>query len=295
MMDKGVLWYNFENACGGEGMIRALFFDLDGTLLNSNKRVDDSSVDAIRWARKRGVKAYFASARSPRLDQTLLWTDREFSLFDGGVYCNGACAYIGGEMTYSFMDADAVKEIIGIVSEYPNVHLSLHMPDEGYAFNFTPDASMDQSWGLKNARIVPINDEAIHATTKILVFYDRLVDSKSVLPDALVNAFHEKIGDRARFYVTDQGKTVQFSNKGVSKLSAIQRIQKMLSFKDDEISVFGDDVNDLEMISHYKNSVCMGNGAPKVKEKAGFVTRSNDENGIAYAIHNYLFGWEEQK
>ena len=33
LMKKGFLWYNFENACGGEGMIRALFFDLDGTLL----------------------------------------------------------------------------------------------------------------------------------------------------------------------------------------------------------------------------------------------------------------------
>ncbi|MBE5792359.1 MAG: HAD family hydrolase [Clostridiales bacterium] len=276
-------------------MIRALFFDLDGTLLNSNKRVDDSSVDAIRWARKMGAKAYFASARSPRLDQTLLWTEREFSLFDGGVYCNGACAYINGEMTYSFIDADVVNEIIEIVSEFQNVHLSLHMPEEGYAFNFPPDASMDQTWGLKNARIVPIDDGAIHATTKILVFYDRLVDSKNVLPDALVNVFHDKIGDRARFYVTDQGKTVQFSNKGVSKLSAIQRIQKMLFLKDDEISVFGDDVNDLEMISYYKNSVCMGNGAPQVKEKAGFVTRSNDENGIAHAIHNYLFEMEGRK
>ncbi len=271
-------------------MIRALFFDLDGTLLNSNKRIDDSSVQAIRLAREKGAKAYFASARSPRLDQTLLWMEREFSLFDGGVYCNGACAFIDGEMTYSFMDAEVVKEIIGIVSGFQNVHLSLHMPDEGYAFNFMPDPSMDQTWGLKNARIVPISDEVMKATTKILVFYDRLVDAKDVLPEALINAFHEKIGDRARFYVTDQGKTVQFSQKGVSKLSSIMRIQEMLNLKDDEIAVFGDDVNDLEMISHYKNSVCMGNGAQAVKDKAGFVTLGNDENGIAHAIEKYLFG-----
>lgn len=276
-------------------MIRALFFDLDGTLLNTEKRVDDASVGAIRKAGDRGIKAYFASARSPRLDQTLLWTDREFSLFDGGIYCNGACAYTDGEMQYSFMDADAVREIIRIVSGYKNVHLSLHMPEEGYAFNFTPDAEMDHTWGLKNARITEITEEAIRSTTKILVFYDHLTDAGEMLPKGLIDAFYEKISDRARFYVTDQGKTVQFAAQGVSKLSAIKKFQQLLNLKDDEICVFGDDVNDLEMISYYKHSVAMGNGADAVKEKAGFVTRGNDENGIAYAIENYILNGEDDQ
>lgn len=274
-------------------MIRAMFFDLDGTLLNSRKLVDESSVQAIRSARERGMKVYFASARSPRLDQTLLWTEREFSLFDGGIYCNGACTSLNGETAYSFMEAGIVSEIIGIVSKFENVHLSLHMPDEGYAFNFTPDETMDQTWGLKNACITPINDEAIRNTTKILVFYDRLTDSVKELPEALILAFCEKIGDNARFYVTDQGKTVQFGAKGVSKLTLVQRVQKMLGLTDEEICVFGDDVNDLEMISYFKHSVCMGNGAEAVREKAGFVTKSNDENGIAYAIWNYLIDGED--
>lgn len=273
-------------------MIRALFFDLDGTLLNSKKRVDDTSVRAIQKARDRGIKAYFASARSPRLDQTLLWTDREFSLFDGGIYCNGACAFIGGEMTYTFMDADAVRDIVAIVSKYENVHMSLHMPDEGYAFNFAPDAGMDYTWGLKNARITQINGEAVLSTTKILVFYDRLTDAKDELPKELIDEFHEKIAGRACFYVTDQGRTVQFAGKDVSKLSSIKRVQAMMKLKDGEICVFGDDVNDLEMISHYKNSVAMGNGADAVKEKAGFVTKGNDENGIEFAIDNFVLNGE---
>ena len=57
-----------------------------------------------------------------------------------------------------------------------------------------------------------------------------------------------------------------------------------LGFDKDEIAVFGDDVNDLEMISYYKHSVAMGNGDARVKEKASFVTRSNDEDGIAFAL-----------
>lgn len=270
-------------------MIKALFFDLDGTLLTSEKRVSDSSVQALMHARQQGAQIYFASARSPRLDQTLLWTDREFSLFDGGIYCNGACTYAGNEYKYAFIDSDAVRRIIRIVSDFKDVHLSLHMPDEGYAFNFEPDSSMDVTWGLKNARIVPVNRESIQNTIKILIFYDHLTDSERVLPEPLIGALNEQVSKSTRFYITDRGRTVQFSKKGVSKLSAIRSIQKSLNISDDEVSVFGDDVNDLEMISFYKNSVAMGNAAGEIKQRAGFVTRTNDDDGIAHAIFSELF------
>ena len=59
-------------------MIRAIFFDLDGTLLNSAKKIPASARTAIVDYRKRGVQIFFATARSPRLDQTLNWTEEEF-------------------------------------------------------------------------------------------------------------------------------------------------------------------------------------------------------------------------
>ena len=275
-------------------MIKAVFFDLDGTLLNTGKRVPDSAIDAIRAMRQRGIKIFFASARSPRLDQTLGWGDKEFSLFDGGIYCNGASVKMDGEIKSYYMDTCAVKEIIEIVSKYESVHLSLHAPDEGYAFNFRIDESMNKTWGLETANVTEIDENAIHTTIKVLVFYKHLTDSDQCLPEALIDEFTEKLSSRTRFYVTDAGRTVQFGAKDVSKLSAIRRVQDSYQFRDDEISVFGDDVNDLEMISYYKNSVAMGNGASEVKQQAGFVTKANDDDGIAYAVYQYLINEREE-
>lgn len=269
-------------------MVKAVFFDLDGTLLNSKKRVPDSAIHAIQALRAKGIKTYFASARSPRLDQTLDWTQREFSLFDGGIYCNGATVHINGEMQSSFIDSEAVLDIINIVSKYPSVHLSLHSPDEGYAFNFQIDESMNKTWGLETARITEMDDRAISSCLKILVFYNHLTDSAALLPEALTDEFSEKLSMRTKFYISDGGKTVQFSAKDVSKLSAIRRVANELNISDDEICVFGDDTNDLEMISCFKNSVAMGNGAQSVKAHAGFITKTNDEDGIAYAIFEYI-------
>ncbi|MBQ2989721.1 MAG: HAD hydrolase family protein, partial [Clostridia bacterium] len=48
------------------------------------------------------------------------------------------------------------------------------------------------------------------------------------------------------------------------------------------------DINDLEMISFYPASVAMGNAAPQVKAAAGFITRTNDEDGVAYALSRFI-------
>ena len=52
----------------------------------------------------------------------------------------------------------------------------------------------------------------------------------------------------------------------------------------DEICVFGDDLNDLEMIRAFPESVAMGNGAEEVKMAAKYIAPANDEDGIAQAI-----------
>ena len=150
-------------------MIKALFFDLDGTLFNSEKRIPDSARAAILRCRERGVKVFFATARSPRLRQTLNWTDADFALFDGSVYANGGCVEFDGEQRFCMIDPCAVRICIENVRKFENMHISLHTPQDGYAFNFQPDAILIESWGLQEARILNIDDQTIAETTKIMI------------------------------------------------------------------------------------------------------------------------------
>ena len=269
-------------------MIKALFFDLDGTLLDSKKKIPPSARDAILAWRQRGTKVFFASARSPRLDQTLGWTGREFDLFDGGIYSNGASVDFMGKWHFSYIHPDAVRACVEAAKAH-EVHLSLHMPGEGYAFNFPVEACMHASWGLENARILPIDEESMNNTVKVLVFTRHLTDSVDALPDALLGRIREQCAALARVYVTDAGRTVQLSSLEAGKTNAIERIRKALSLQKDEVLVFGDDVNDLEMLSFYPHSVAMGNGCDEAKKAARYVTLANDADGIAHAL-NMLIG-----
>lgn len=269
-------------------MIRAVFFDLDGTLLSSEKRIPESAKAAIRRCRDKGVRVYFATARSPRLDQTLGWTQEEFALFDGSIYSNGACIMLDGTPQYRFIDPWAVRACVEKAAAYEALHLSLHMANEEYAFNFPVAKSMYQSWGLANARICALDENAMKHTTKMLLFYDHLTDSQRVLPQEVVETIRSCCGTLAKVYMSDEGRTLQISGREAGKLSAIEQIRKEMGWNMDEVAVFGDDMNDLEMITFYPNSVAMGNAVQQVKDAAGFVTHTNDEGGVACALEKLL-------
>ena len=269
-------------------MIKALFFDLDGTLLNSQKRIPSSVRDALLDCRRHGVKVFFATARSPRLDQTLGWSADEFALFDGGIYANGACVHFEGHEVYRYIDPIAVERCIQQANLFSDVHYSLHMPKDGYAFNFPVEPCMTQSWGLAQARICPISQEVIRQTVKLLIFYDHLTDSQRKLPCALTAGVREACSGLANVYLTDEGRTIQLSGAGVGKCNAIEAIRQKLQLTVEETAVFGDDVNDLEMIAFYPNSVAMGNAVVSVKKAAAFVTRENDADGVSYALGHLL-------
>lgn len=269
-------------------MIRALFFDLDGTLLDSGKKIPQSACRAIRRCREKGVKVFFATARSPRFGQTLKWTQEEYDLFDGAIYANGACVELDGRRQFSIIDPAFVRDCVRTVRDFQNVHMSLHTPDDGYAFNFERDEKLMESWNLKDAILHEIDEETMNQTVKMMIFYDRLMDSTRELPPELSKTLASICDGRANVYVTDAGRSIQASAKDAGKLNAIERLRTALRLNPDEIAVFGDDYNDLEMISHYPSSVAMGNAVPQVKAAAGLITKSNDENGIAYALENLL-------
>ncbi len=268
--------------------MKALFFDLDGTLLDSMKRIPDSAVEALRAAQAKGVRVYLASARSPRLGETLGWTAREFDLFDGGVYSNGGYVEAAGQGRYAFIDPQAVRGCVEAVSRTGDIHLSLHSPGHGYTLNFPLTETLKKSWGITEENLRPLDAHTMSRTAKMLVFRRELVGETEPLPTALWRELSAICEGRARCYLTDQGASVQITSLEAGKLVAIRSIQAEMSWADEEIAVFGDDVNDLEMITAYPVSVAMGNGVEAVKSAAKYVTLPNDEGGIAHALKHIL-------
>ena len=64
----------------------------------------------------------------------------------------------------------------------------------------------------------------------------------------------------------------------------MESVRQKLGLTEDELAVFGDDLNDMEIISAYPCSVAMGNAVEEIKMAAKYVTLANDDDGIAHAI-----------
>jgi len=269
-------------------MIRALFFDLDGTLLTSRKTLQQSTKAALQACREKGIKIFLATARSPMLDKMLGWSNEEFALFDGGIYCNGAYERIGQHTEYAFLDPHVVSYCVTRVAHYPDVHIALHTEHEIHAFNHPlPDFALDP-WGLTRDEIVDITECCYSRTVKVLIYHDNLIDATKPLPPELFQQINAHCSDSANIYLSDQGKTIQVVKKNISKFTSIENVRRTLGLSRDEIAVFGDDLNDMEMLSGCPNSVAMGNAEPQVREVAAYTTKTNDDDGIAFALEKIL-------
>ncbi|MBR5265930.1 MAG: HAD hydrolase family protein, partial [Clostridia bacterium] len=249
-------------------MIKAIFFDLDGTLLNDEKKMLPSTYKALSLCRKNGVKVFLNTARAPLLGRMIDWGEDEFSLFYGGIYCNGACEQVNGGFHYTFLDGDIVDFAVDKVKNYPDLHFAMQTRGEVHLFNhYLPDTLLEP-WGISRDMAVSTDKPASDSIVKILIYYNHLVDNDRPLPEELYGIFAEYCGNRAHVYLTDKGKTIQIGSNKVSKLTSTTKTVDTLGISPDEVAVFGDDINDIEMLSSYANSVAMGNAEESVKSVA---------------------------
>lgn len=269
-------------------MTKALFFDLDGTLLNSKKEISYQTKETLKKCKSNNIKLFIATARPPLLDKMLSWDNDTLSLFDGGAYYNGGCLVINGNKTYTPIDDDIVKKSIQHVIEYDNLNIALQLEHEKHAFRYPLSKMAYKAWGVSGESMLNLSEVAGIRTVKIAIFFANLIDSATPINPERVNALESLCRDTAQFYLTDKGILVQIMARGVNKASGIEKIRQHMGLEKNEIAVFGDDVNDIEMLSEYENSVAMGNADEIVKQKATHITLTNDNDGIHHAITNIL-------
>ena len=105
---------------------------------------------------------------------------------------------------------------------------------------------------------------------------------------SILDDFKKPFGDELSIY-RSAPFFVEIMAQGIDKAASLDRLVKHMGIKREEVMAFGDGYNDLSMIEYAGMGVSMANGVDEVKENADFVTLSNDEDGIAYALEKLLF------
>ena len=99
----------------------------------------------------------------------------------------------------------------------------------------------------------------------------------------------ENLIKKGNYEITQSGRyALEVNNKGVSKGRAVKALAEEYKIKREEIICIGDNENDLSMITYAGLGVAMGNAIDSLKEKADYITESNDKNGVAKVIYEFV-------
>ena len=104
--------------------------------------------------------------------------------------------------------------------------------------------------------------------------------------DAFQNAVQD-ILNQSYSTVRSQEYIFEVMPQGATKASGLKRLVEKLDINRDQIMALGDAANDLEMLQFVGQSVAMGNASDDIKSLSKYVTLTNDQAGVAYAIRTW--------
>lgn len=255
-------------------MIKAAFFDIDGTLVSFKTHVvPQSTVEALTELRRKGVKVFVATGR--RLGSINNLGTLEF---DGYVTLNGSVCYVGKEKII-FERSIPEEDIQALLAYQRDVESfpCASVMDGAILLNYKNE-DVEKIFKLINFPEPPIGSLESLANQKVyqlIAFFSPGQEERimSVLPNCESTRWNPLFTD-----VVPKG-----SNKGIG----IDRMITHFGISLDETMAFGDGGNDVSMLSHAGIGVAMGNAAKEVQEAASYVTTSVDEDGIYNALKHF--------
>lgn len=255
-------------------MVKAIFFDVDGTLLShTDGRVPQSTQTAFSRLRKKGIKLFAATGRHMlELEQLPLTS----LLFDGYVTLNGQlCLDADGTLLY---DAPiSHDDIMRMIPLFEARQLPIMIVEENRMYINCVTEAVERA---QQAISTPIPEMGTYLGGRI---YQFIVYAQNGEADQLLRLLSDCKMSRWNQYAVD------IIPKSGGKIAGIQYVLTRLGIELNETAAFGDGENDIDMLRCAGVGIAMGNASEVVKQQADYVTDSVDRDGLASALDH--FNW----
>lgn len=273
-------------------MIKAAFFDIDGTLLNSNGEILESTNRAIEKLHQNGVICCIASGRGPKSINSLIGK----LPMDAYVLYNGQIVFSHETGIYEHYFENKTLEKLAQFGDNENKQMIFGGRKEFFGsqsmqfgqrklikqiYHLLPSkySAKDLEKLLKKWQLFPQKDNKF---ITLPIFEQPIYQCVLLSPESEQNRLEEMFPECQ--FTRSNPYSVDIIPKGGSKMVGINQVLKHYGFDKSEAIAFGDSWNDTEMLSEIGIGVAMGNANEDIKELADYITSSNDDNGIYNAL-----------
>lgn len=257
-------------------MIKAIFFDIDGTLLSfKTHQVPESTQQAFQLLKEKNIKVFVSTGRSYNQLGHIRYLD-----FDGYITFNGGyCVTKEQEVIYkNNISQKDIRSLLDYTKKRSDLTFSFMSEKEISLNQITPEVL--KMYQQVNVPTPPIRDYErdfeLDSVMQINVFINPEEEAEfmeNVMPNSVASRWTPIFAD--------------VNPMGQSKKIGIDVFLDHFNIALEETMSFGDGGNDITMLAHTHIGIAMGNANPEVKEIADYITDSVDENGVWNALKHF--------
>ncbi len=267
-----------ETALAPSSPYKAVFSDIDGTLLNSQHQITPKTEEAIKNILKQGIPFIPVSARPP---YAITPYTKQLGA-QHGMICYSGALILDKNLTalYSVtLEPQDLQKLNALLADFAHLSIS-HYAGLDWFCN-----DVNNNWIKQESEITGLNAKLLQGNLtdvhKILVMgsAEEIQTVEPVLKQALPHLSIHRSKD----------EYLEIMNPAATKAKAIQFMAQHLGISAEQVIAFGDNFNDLDMLQYAGLSIAMGNAPDAIKQVAKEVTATNNEDGIALVL-NRVFG-----
>lgn len=248
--------------------------DMDGTLLNSDHQVSDQFFDLFKDLKSKGITFVAASGRQYNsiIDKLNTIKDDIIVIAENG----GFAMKQQTEILVTPLDQQHVQEVLKTLDDIPNIHPVICTKHKAFLTNKSEEFASKLEEYYTEFEILENLGDFNSEVIKIAIYHFESSE-EHIYP--FVKHFEEHLK------VKVSGENwLDISSMNANKGFALDKLMKTYNLASDEVMVFGDFNNDLEMLALSDFGFAMANAHPNVKELATYSTLSNDENGVEHIL-----------
>jgi Cof subfamily protein (haloacid dehalogenase superfamily) len=262
-------------------LYKLIAIDVDDTLLNDDHVVTEGTQRAMAAAMEQGVIVTLATGRMYASAKNIagqINLNVPLITYQGSLVKN----LLDGQVLYErHVPQDVTRECF-LFSEERGLHIQTYTDDKLYAAEENEkllaycNNSKIPYWIEKDRELL-----MSRPSTKLII-----IDEPEVL-DALAPELRKRVGDRAHI-TKSKPNFLEIIHPEGTKGHAVTFLANHFSFDLSEVIAIGDSWNDHEMLEVAGLGVAMANAVPALKEIAGYITLSNNEEGVKHVIEKFV-------